>query len=192
MCRAAHLVFDREEVLAVREIHDVAKAVDIPVVANGGCQGWEDMREALRRGAVDLRELRRIVDLHAGGGRRRLAPVRLVLAERLPGYNPGANDWEKRMDRLWDDLGLPTAERQYSIVAGGVRRRVDRAIPEVRLAVEWVGHGYHGQVGRFSRDRIRISDLVQSGWDVLEVTPGWTPERLRATVLAGGSKRGAA
>jgi hypothetical protein len=31
---------------------------------------------------------------------------------------------------------------------------------------------------------MRISDLVQAGWDVVEVTPEWTPQRVYATVMA--------
>jgi hypothetical protein len=139
---------------------------------------------ALRRRVLNLRELHRLLEVHGGGGRRRLRPLRQVLAERLPGYDPGANDWERRMDRLWEQLGLPGAERQYRVTASGRRYRLDRAIPELRLGVEWVGTEFHGQRGRFSQDRIRISDLVQAGWDVVEVTPDWSPDRLRATVLA--------
>lgn len=36
---------------------------------------------------------------------------------------------------------------------------------------------------------MRISDLVQAGWDVLEVTPDWTRDRIRATVLAKVAER---
>jgi hypothetical protein len=107
-----------------------------------------------------------------------------VLADRVPGYDPGANDWEQRMDRLWELLGLPPAVRQCTVRVGGHRYRVDRAIPELKLAVEWVGKEFHSLSGRFVRDRLRISDLVQAGWDVVEVTPEWTPERIRATVTA--------
>ena len=71
----------------------------------------------------------------------------------------------------------------------GGRYRVDRAVVDLRLAVEWVGSEFHGQRGRYSRDRLRISDLVQAGWDVLEVTPNWTPERLQRTVLAKVAER---
>jgi hypothetical protein len=140
--------------------------------------------EALRRRLLSLEELRRIFERHAGGGRRRLQPLRFVLAERVPGFDPGANDWERRMDQLWDRLGLPAARRQYTVKVRGRRYRVDRAIPELKLAVEWVGGEFHSLDGRFVRDRLRISDLVQAGWDVLEVTPHWTPERIRATVMA--------
>jgi hypothetical protein len=167
---------------AARTIFDLATVIDAALL--GRCTD-----EALRRRAVNLREIRRMVELHRGPGRRRLDPIHQVLAQRLPGYDAGANDWEQRMDWLWDELGLPAAPRQHRVVAGGRQHRVDRAIPDLRLAVEWVGNEYHGQVGRFARDRIRISDLVQAGWDVLEVTPGWTPGRLRATVLAKVAER---
>ena len=93
------------------------------------------------------------------------------------------------MDRLWDELGLPAAARQHRVTANGRPYRVDRAIPELRLAVEWVGNEFHGQRGRFARDRIRISNLVLAGWNVVEVTPEWTPARLRATVLAKVAER---
>ncbi len=93
------------------------------------------------------------------------------------------------MDEIWDQLGLPAARRQYVITTRGGRYRVDRAVVDLRLAVEWVGSEFHGQRGRYSRDRLRISDLVLAGWDVLEVTPNWTPERLRRTVLAKVAER---
>jgi hypothetical protein len=145
--------------------------------------------EALRRRLMDLEQLRRLFDQHRGPGRRRLSPLRQVLSERMPGFDPGANEWERRMDKLWDQLGLPAARRQYVITTKGRRYRVDRAVVDVRLAVEWVGTEFHGQRGRYSRDRLRISDLVQAGWDVLEVTPNWTPERLQRTVLVKVAER---
>ena len=93
------------------------------------------------------------------------------------------------MDTLWARLGLPAAERQYWIRAGGQRYRVDRAIPHLRLAVEWVGSEYHAQTGRYRRGRLRISDLALAGWEVLEVTPGWAPERIRRTVMGKVAER---
>jgi very-short-patch-repair endonuclease len=165
-----------------RTLFDLSSMVDA-----GGLGRCTD--EALRRGVLDLRRLRRLHDEHAGPGRRRLAPLREVLSDRIPGFDPGANDWERRMDELWDQLGLPSARRQYVIKTEGGRYRVDRAVVELRLAVEWVGNEFHGQRGRYSRDRIRISDLVQAGWDVIEVTPNWAPERLQRTVLAKVAER---
>jgi hypothetical protein len=159
-----------------RTLFDLSSMVDAAQL--GRCTD-----DALRRSLLDLAHLHRIFDENRGPGRRRLSPLREVLAERISGFDPGANEWERRMDDLWDQLGLPPARRQYVIETKGGRYRVDRAVIELRLAVEWVGSEFHGQRGRYSRDRIRISDLVQAGWDVLEVTPNWTPERLQRTVL---------
>ena len=145
--------------------------------------------EALRRGIVTLDGLRRLYAVSRGPGRRRLAAIRQVLNERIPGFDPGANDWERAMDDLWDSLELPTAARQYEIRCGNRTYRVDRAIIELRLAVEWVGTEYHGQVGRFRRDRKRISDLALAGWDVIEVTADWTAERVKRTVMAKAAER---
>jgi hypothetical protein len=145
--------------------------------------------EALRRRIVRLSELVRVYDAGRGPGRRRLSSIHQVLAERVPGFDPGANDWERKMDDLWDEMGLPQAVRQYEIRCGNHTYRVDRAIVELRLAVEWVGVEYHGQAGRFRRDRRRISDLALAGWDLVEVTSDWTKERIRRTVLAKAEGR---
>jgi hypothetical protein len=93
------------------------------------------------------------------------------------------------MDRLWAELGLPAAHRQLRVGVKGRRYRVDQAIPELGLAVEWVGSEFHGQRARFGRDRTRISDLVPAGWDVVEVTAEWTAWRSRATVSAKVAER---
>jgi hypothetical protein len=145
--------------------------------------------EALRRRIVRISEVVRVYDAGRGPGRRRLSPIHQVLAERVPGFDPGANDWERKMDDLWDEMGLPQAVRQYEIRCGNHTYRVDRAIVELRLAVEWVGVEYHGQVGRFRRDRRRISDLALAGWDLVEVTSDWTEERIRRTVFAKAEER---
>jgi hypothetical protein len=165
-----------------RTLFDLSSMVDATQL--GRCTD-----DALRRGLLDMGQLRRMLDQHCGPGRRRLSPLREVLSERIPGFDAGANDWERRMDQLWDQLGLPVARRQHVIKTKGGRYRVDRAVVDLRLAVEWVGTEFHGQRGRYTRDRLRISDLVQAGWDVVEVTPNWTPERLQRTVLVKVSER---
>jgi hypothetical protein len=165
-----------------RTIFDLATVLDVDQL--GRCTD-----EAIRRRLLSVAELHRLFQRHDGGGRRQLRSLRLVLAGRAPGFDPGANAWEQRMDRQWDELGLPPGRRQYSVRVGGRHYRVDRAIPELKLAVEWVGRSYHGQEGRFARDRIRISDLVQAGWDVLEVTPEWSPKRVYATVMCKVAER---
>lgn len=165
-----------------RTLLDLAQTLDAD-------QLGECVDDALRRRIVNLAALRRTYEAHAGPGRRRLGPLRLALAARVPGFDPGANSWERAMDDLWDRLGLPASRRQYRLKVGARSYRLDRAIPELRLAVEWVGSEFHGQLGRYREDRLRISDLVQAGWDVVEVAPGWTPERLTRTVMTKVEER---
>ena len=167
---------------AARTLFDLATVMDADQL--GRC-----VDEALRRRLLTISELGRLLQQHAGAGRRRLRPLRAVLAKRLPGFDPGANKWEQRMDRQWDQLGLPASRRQYWVNVAGGRCRVDRAVPELKLAVEWVGKAYHSLDGRYARDRMRISDLVQAGWDVVEVTPEWSPNRIYATVMAKVAER---
>jgi hypothetical protein len=165
-----------------RTLFDLATVLDADQL--GRC-----VDEALRRRLVTVSELGCLLQQHAGAGRRRLRPLRVVLANRLPGFDPGANKWEQRMDRQWEQLGLPASRRQYWVSVAGGRCCVDRAVPELKLAVEWVGKAYHSLDGRFARDRIRISDLVQAGWDVIEVTPEWSPKRIHASVMVKVAER---
>ncbi|MGH9056956.1 MAG: type IV toxin-antitoxin system AbiEi family antitoxin domain-containing protein [Acidimicrobiales bacterium] len=138
----------------------------------------------LRRRIVTLAKLHAVVAAHAGAGRRRLAPVHAVLADRLPGYDPGASDWEKRMDRIWDRLGLPPAERQYRIRLGRRTYRPDRAIVDLRIAVDWNGFDPHGLRGHFDRDSDRRAALAAAGWYPLDFTSRSRPELICSTVMA--------
>jgi hypothetical protein len=140
--------------------------------------------EALRRRIMNMERLRGVVDAHWGPGRRRLKPAIEVLSDRIPGYDPGANDWEYRMDRLWDELGLPAAERQYRIRIGRRTYRPDRAIVDLRIAVEWTGFDPHGRRGNLDRDSDRRAALAAAGWYPLDFTSRSRPEAICRTVLA--------
>jgi hypothetical protein len=142
-------------------------------------------------GAVDRAVL---VDRAGGGdrrgaGRRRLEPVRRALAHRGAGYDPGANAWEQEMDRKWDEWGLPPAERQYTIRAGGRRFRPDRAIVDLRVAVDWNGREFHGTRSGFDADSERRSRLSAAGWHPLDFTYRSSPDLICSTVLAVCAQR---
>jgi hypothetical protein len=140
--------------------------------------------EALRRRILTVGKLRGVVDAHQGPGRRRLKPAIEVLSDRIPGYDPGANDWEFRMDELWDELGLPPAERQYRIRIGQRTYRPDRAIVDLKIAVEWTGFDPHGRRGNLDKDSDRRAALAAAGWYPLDFTSRSRPEVICRTVLA--------
>lgn len=102
---------------------------------------------------------------------------------------PGANDWEQRMDLLWDQLGLPAAKRQYPIRVDGRTFRVDRAIVDLRIAVEWAGFDPHGQRGNLDRDSTRRALLTAAGWCCLDFTSRSSPELICRTVSTVAAQR---
>jgi hypothetical protein len=140
--------------------------------------------EALRRRILTLAKLRAVVDAHQGPGRRKLKPILAVLGDRIPGYDPGANDWEFRMDRMWDEMGLPAAERQYRISIGRKTYRLDLAIVGLKIAVEWNGFDPHGRRGNLDRDSDRRAALAAAGWYPLDFTSRSRPDIICKTVLA--------
>jgi hypothetical protein len=137
----------------------------------------------MRRDLVRLGRLRRLVDRSAGPGRPPLHILRLVLADRIEGYDPGGSDWERDMDRLWDTLGLPPAVRQYPVDANGHRYVLDRAIPELKIGIEWNGFTTHGTRSAFDYDSDRRADLTSAGWHMVDFTSRSDPERILVAVL---------
>jgi len=150
---------------------------ELSVVELGEC-----VDDALRRRMVSLGRLRQLVDCCPDGGRRRVRPMRQVLADRLHGYDPGGSSWEKTMDRLWDELGLPPARRQYPVTANGHRYILDRAIPHLKIGIEWNGFATHGTRSAFDRDSNRRADLTADGWHMVDFTSRSDPGRVLAAV----------
>jgi hypothetical protein len=104
----------------------------------------ECVDDALRRDLIRLARLRQLVEGVGHSGRRRIRPLRLVLADRISGYDSGGSDWEREMDRQWDAWGLPPSVRQHRVRANGHAYVLDRAIPELKIGIEWNGFETHG------------------------------------------------
>jgi hypothetical protein len=148
--------------------------------------------DALRSRLVTLRELERVSSVTFGATTRRRSGAWGVLAaveDRRSGPGPGANAWEERMDRAWDRMGLPVAARQHWIRTPHGSYCVDRALVELKIAIEWNGYEYHGQRGRFDRDSDRRGHLLEAGWLVLDFTSRSSIEHIRRTVLAAVAQR---
>jgi very-short-patch-repair endonuclease len=139
---------------------------------------------AQRRGILHYNRLVTVVRGHAGAGRRRLAPIHEVLADRVPGYDPAANDWERDMDRSWDRMGLPAAVKQHRIRIGHRIFIIDRAIVDLKIAVEWNGFEHHGSRTAFDRDSDRRALLAAAGWFPLDFTSRSNPDLICRSVLA--------
>src|SRR5947209_5774960 len=117
--------------------------------------------------------------------------MRVVLADRFGPYDPGGSDWERDMDRLWDRLRLPAAMRQYPVTANGHRYVLDRAIPHLKIGIEWNGFATHGLRSSFDYDSDRRADLTAAGWHMVDFTSRSSPERMMAAVLGAVDSRAA-
>ncbi|WP_083966607.1 DUF559 domain-containing protein [Demequina globuliformis] len=138
------------------------------------------------------------------GVRRALAVMprvkdRPILKQYLEDAEDGVES-SLEYDAKHDVLNLPefaALVRQFDIVAGGRRYRLDLYHPELRIAVELDGAAFHATQGHWQRDLNRDAALLAQGvvtvrfsyWDVTE-RPNWCREVLRA-VIAQRSRGGA-
>jgi very-short-patch-repair endonuclease len=78
-----------------------------------------------------------------------------------------------RLEALLSDLchraGIEL-EFQHPILLGGRRRRIDFAVPSLRIAIEVDGYESHSRYDVFQDDRVRANELELEGWTVLRFT----------------------
>lgn len=65
--------------------------------------------------------------------------------------------------------GVPVVAQHWVMRDGEVVARVDLALPDIRLAIEYDGQ-WHADPGQLGRDRARLRELNQAGWYVYHVT----------------------
>ena len=153
----------------------------------------ECVDDALRRRLIRLDRLRAVVDRAAASkhGRRLLAPMHTVLADRIEVYRPDDSDFETRMNAEWVRLGLPRAEKQYRVRCGNRTYRLDVALPDAKVGVEWESLRYHGTRSGMDGDSDRRADLTADGWVILSFTWNSSPERIARAVCRLCRDRGA-
>jgi hypothetical protein len=110
--------------------------------------------ELIRRRQLDLELLRSRVNRTRPAPGRSVATLRKVLAERIPGYDPGESELEARIARLIDAHGLPRPAQQHRVRFDKQRYRIDFAWPDRRLYLEGNGFGAH----RLASDRDHLAD----------------------------------
>jgi len=126
--------------------------------------------DALRRRILTLQALDRCVARLAGAPGRRPAAVQELLAERVPGYDPGDSDLETRVLRVVVGAGFPPPVQQYRVKVGGRTFKIDLAYPARRLAIELDGWEFHRSRTAFDDDRSRANLLVANGWKLVRFT----------------------
>lgn len=141
--------------------------------------------ECIRRGFTTPGRLQQAAQAHQDVGARNMAAMWAALSDRGVGYDPGANDWEYELDQMWDQVGLPPAERQYTIVvASGRKYRPDRVILDARMAIDWNGHCAHGLRSDFEHDIERRNALMAAGWAPLEFHSNQAVREICTVIMA--------
>ncbi|MDQ1394448.1 MAG: hypothetical protein QOF30_3425 [Acidimicrobiaceae bacterium] len=152
----------------------------------------ECIDDAMRRGLVQLQRLRQLVERAAASkhGRRLLAPLHKVLADRITGYRPDDSDFEKRMNAEWERLQLPPAKRQFRVRCANKTYRLDVAIPDNKIGIEWESLEHHGTRSGIDNDSNRRADLAAEGWVIQSFTWNTSPERIARAVFRLWKDRG--
>lgn len=135
--------------------------------------------DALRRKLLTVAELAACTGRLDHGGGRTLVPMRGVLADRLPGYDPGANDRELGVVGVLLRGGLAAPVQQYRVVVDGRERFLDFAYPDEKVGLEFDGFAEHERIrSTFDDDRLRGNDLAVAGWLMLHFTSNSTPSHI--------------
>ena len=115
-----------------------------------------------------------------------------MLAERLPGYDPGDSDFETRVLRLVIGAGLPVPRQQYRVRIGRKKYEVDLACPDEKIAIELDGWEFHGTRTAFDADRHRTNALVLAGWIPLRFTSTTSDAAIIGSITAARTRSGRA
>ena len=124
----------------------------------------------LRLRVLRLEELRSRVNRTRPAPGRSVRVLRKVLADRIPGYDPGESELEGRIARVLDRAHLPRPTQQHRLQFGARRYRIDFAWPDRKLYLEGNGFGCHSLMSDLDRDARRQNELVLDGWTPIEVT----------------------
>ncbi len=138
----------------------------------------------LRTRQMTLEDFRERVDRSRPAPGRSIKKLRIVLATRIPGYDPGESELEGRIARIIDRAGLPRPTQQHRVRFDSNRYRIDFAWPDRKVYLEGNGFGFHRLSSDLDSDAVRQNTLVLGGWTPIEIT--W---RMSDTLIADTIRR---
>lgn len=125
----------------------------------------------LRQNLLAWPDLYQVLVRHARRGRDGAGKLRAVLDERFGNDPIPDSKWNRMVEQLLEDHGLPTASLEYNVHHKGAwLARVDLAFPEHLLAIELDSVRYHLNRTSFEADPRRKNRLMVAGWQVLTFT----------------------
>ena len=144
--------------------------------------------DLVRRRMLRIGQLRACVArLAEARVRRPMRKLREVLQERRSD-NVGGSPPQLRVFRLLADAGLPVV-LEHEVVIGGQRYRLDIAIVDDMIDIEYEGWDGHSTLSDLVRNSARTNALTAAGWDVRFVTAAMSDERIVSDVRAAIARR---
>jgi len=127
---------------------------------------------ALRRELVTIQSLRPMLARLGRQGRNGAGVLRALVDERDPDRAPTESDRETQLLQVLRANGLPPAIPQYKILdlEGRFVARVDAAIVEWKIALEYESIQEHTGKAALLRDNPRRRKVMRLGWKPLGVT----------------------
>lgn len=122
---------------------------------------------ALSARLVTVGGVRGVLDALSERGRSGCGVIREILDNRALGERKSESELEWRMAKLCCTCGLPRLAYQHELTIAGRRRRVDFAVPELRIAIEVDGYEHHSRRAVWQDDLQRQNELQAAGWIVL-------------------------
>jgi hypothetical protein len=122
-----------------------------------------------RRRLVDYDEIAQCREEMRARGRRRTTVIDEVLAARIAGYQIGETPPEDTVIQWVQDAGFEPKAQHWTL-ANGKRRRIDVAVVDDKVAVEYQGRDGHELAVDIERDAEKITDLQLAGWFVVLVS----------------------
>jgi hypothetical protein len=125
---------------------------------------------SMRKWFMRLDELQTCVAGLVPAPGRKPSRIESVLAQRLPGYDPGESGLEMRVLRAIVARGLPEPIQQHELRLPDRLCRIDLAYPDYMIAIEVDGWEFHGPRSVFEPDRARGNDIAIAHWLPLHFT----------------------
>jgi hypothetical protein len=120
--------------------------------------------DGLRRGVASLRRLAECAERLESGPGRHMSAIRVLLAERGIGFDPGGSRSELNLlDTLRRGL-VPDPVQQHRIRVGSKTYHADFAWPDHKVFAEYYGLPFHTGASAVVADSARLTALSAAGW----------------------------
>jgi very-short-patch-repair endonuclease len=162
--------------------HDIGEVDGIPVMLPelvvlqlAGLRPFPDYVErvvqaARRNRLITYASMREVFDRHARRGVRGVQVARTVLDEWDPARQPTESEMETLLLQTLSARGLRVVTQFEILGRNGVFvARVDLALPERKIAIEYDSMQEHSDEFQLTRDARRRNRIVAAGWRVLSV-----------------------